>query len=189
MIPQRLSVTSLHCEVRDWLLTDLLIDNSGRSENRANMTTREFNDAVLYKGTNDDPARYEALAKDHKTAKVYGSEGRKSLTTGVHANMPDQQDHLVALTQHKPQTQAKYYCVNNKVNETDLGRQELKNLVAMKNVNFNLAKKETMVTESLRFWHKYSDKQTCHLTKSTEDLVTNNVVKEETVWERVTSDP
>ncbi|KAL9976994.1 hypothetical protein ACROYT_G014349 [Oculina patagonica] len=65
-----------HCEVRDWLLTHLLIDNSGRSENRANMTTREFNDAVLYKGTNDDPARYEALSKDHKTAKVYGSEGR-----------------------------------------------------------------------------------------------------------------
>ena len=346
-----------HCEVRDWLITRVLIDNSGRSGNMANMTTSEFNEAVFYEGTDEDPARYRVLIKDHKTAGVYGSavvwfyddlylltgmyvrtvrsqfltadsnvdnvfissnglaltssqvstsvfrtfqrEGievkgkicattiRKSLATGVHVNMPDQQDHLAALAQHKPQTQAKYYRVHDKVNETDLGRRAVKNLVAMKNRQINPAKKENSTTpapwtaeetkelteifqaeldtgaiqeqgvakklnetsllsthstkavvlklrrmrqesmenveppteqitnkekvlkflddcqtnapstskaasvfsESSRFWSKFSDEQTRHLTKLTADLVTNNVVKKENVWERVTSDP
>ena len=62
-----------HCEVRDWLMTCILIDNSGRSGVVANMTTGEFKEAVFYNGTDDDPARYREDVKDHKTAGVYGA--------------------------------------------------------------------------------------------------------------------
>ena len=62
-----------HCEVRDWLMTCILIDNSGRSGDVANMTTGEFKEAVFSNGTDDDPARYRVDVKDHKTAGVYGA--------------------------------------------------------------------------------------------------------------------
>ena len=39
---------------------------------------------------------------------------------GTHVHKPDQRDHLAALAQHKTQTQARYYRVHDKVNETDL---------------------------------------------------------------------
>ena len=61
-----------HCEVRDWLMTRMLIDNSGRSGVAAKMTVAEFNEAVLYQGTEEDPERFRVHVKDHKTAKVYG---------------------------------------------------------------------------------------------------------------------
>ena len=191
-----------HCEVRDWLMTCILIDNSGRSGDVANMTTGEFKEAVFSNGTDDDPARYRVDVKDHKTAGVYGAavvwiydnlyvlidmyirtfrsqliptdsevqqvfissnglsltssqvsysvfrtfqrEGvqvkgricattiRKSLATGMHTHMPGQKDHLAALAQHKPETQANYYRVHDKVSQTDLGRQAVKNLVSLK---------------------------------------------------------
>ena len=53
---------------------------------------------------------------------------RKSLATGMHTHMPSQKDHLAALAQHKPQTQANYYRVRNKVSQTDLGRRAVKTL-------------------------------------------------------------
>ena len=191
-----------HCEVRDWLMTCILIDNSGRSGDVANMTTGEFKEAVFSNGTDDDPARYRVDVKDHKTAGVYGAavvwmydnlyvlidmyirtfrsqliptdsevqevfissnglsltssqvsysvfrtfqrEGvqvkgricattiRKSHATGMHTHMPGQKDHLAALAQHKPETQANYYRVHDKVSQTDLGRQAVKNLVSLK---------------------------------------------------------
>ena len=62
-----------HCEVRDWLMTRILIDNGGRSGVVANMTTSEFKEAMFYHGIDDDPARYRVDVKDHKTAGVYGA--------------------------------------------------------------------------------------------------------------------
>ena len=59
-----------HCEVRDWLMTRLLIDNSGVA---ANMTVNEFKEAVYYPGTEEDNARYRVDVKEHKTAGVYGA--------------------------------------------------------------------------------------------------------------------
>ena len=61
-----------HCEARDWLMTRMLIDNSGRSGVAAKMTVAEFNEAVHNQGTEQDPARFTVHVKDHKTAKVYG---------------------------------------------------------------------------------------------------------------------
>ena len=49
---------------------------------------------------------------------------RKSLTMGMHTHMPYQKDNLAALAQHKPQMQAKYYHIHDKVSET------VKNLVS-----------------------------------------------------------
>ena len=62
-----------HCEVRDWLMTRLLIDNSGGSGVAANMTVNEFKEAVYYPGTEEDNARYRVDVKEHKTAGVYGA--------------------------------------------------------------------------------------------------------------------
>lgn len=62
-----------HCEVRDWLMTRLLIDNSGRSGVAVNITVHEFNEAVFYPGTEEDNARYRVDAKEHKTAGIYGA--------------------------------------------------------------------------------------------------------------------
>lgn len=39
---------------------------------------------------------------------------------------------LHLLAQHKPQMQANYYRVHDKINETDLGRRAVKNLVSLK---------------------------------------------------------
>ena len=62
-----------HCEVRDWLMTCLLIDNSGRSGVAANMTVSEFKEGVYYPGTEEDNERYRVDVKEHKTAGVYGA--------------------------------------------------------------------------------------------------------------------
>ena len=62
-----------HCEVRDWLMTRLLIDNSGRSGVAVNITVHEFNEAVFYPGTEEDNARYRVDVKEHKTAGIYGA--------------------------------------------------------------------------------------------------------------------
>ena len=62
-----------HCEVHDWLITRLLIDNSGRSGVAANMKISEFQEAVYYPGTVEDQVRYRILVNDHKTAGVYGA--------------------------------------------------------------------------------------------------------------------
>lgn len=53
-----------HCEVRDWLMTRILINNSSRSGVVANMATSEFREAVFYHGTDDNPARYRVDVKD-----------------------------------------------------------------------------------------------------------------------------
>ena len=208
-----------HCEVRDWLMTRMLIDNSGRSGVAAKMTVAEFNEAVHYQGTEEDPARFRVHVKDHKTAKVYGPavvwiyddlyhlidmyirtvrsqfvlldssvecvfvssngialtssqvstaiartferEGvkvkgkvcattiRKSLATGMHVHLPDQKEHLAALAQHKVQTQANYYRIHDKINETDLGRRAVKNLVSLKTEKSEPETKGEMKTPAL----------------------------------------
>ena len=70
---QRIISDKTHCEVRDWLMTRLIIDNSGRSGVIANMTVAEFKDAVYHSGTDEDQARYRILVSNHKTADQYGS--------------------------------------------------------------------------------------------------------------------
>ena len=70
---QRIISDKTHCEVRDWLMTRLVIDNSGRSGVIANMTVAEFKDAVYHSGTDEDQARYRILVSNHKTADQYGS--------------------------------------------------------------------------------------------------------------------
>lgn len=72
-ITEKILSDKSHCEVRDWLITRILIDNSGRSGIVANMTTSEFKEAVFYHGTDDDPTRYRVDVKDHKTAGLYGA--------------------------------------------------------------------------------------------------------------------
>ena len=44
-------------------------------------------------------------------------------------------------------------------------------------------------SDSSRFWKKFTDEQTSHLFSLTKDLMENNAVKRELVWERVQSDP
>ena len=70
---QRVISDKTHCEVRDWLMTRLVIDNSGRSGVVANMTVAEFIAAVFHPGTEEDQARYRILVSKHKTADQYGS--------------------------------------------------------------------------------------------------------------------
>lgn len=43
-------------------------------------------------------------------------------------------------------------------------------------------------SESSRFWRKFTDEQTRHLVSLTKDLIDNNAIKKEVVWERVASD-
>ena len=62
-----------YCEVRDWLMTRLIVDNSGRSGVAANLKITEFKEAVYYPGNEEDPARFRILVNDHKTAQVYGA--------------------------------------------------------------------------------------------------------------------
>ena len=62
-----------HCEVRDWLITRLLIDNNRRSGVAANLTVSEFEEAVFYPGTEEDLARWRMLVEEHKTAENYGA--------------------------------------------------------------------------------------------------------------------
>lgn len=344
-----------HCEVRDWLITHLLIDNSGRSGVAANMKISEFQEAVYYPGTVEDQARYRILVNEHKTAGVYGAavvwlyddlyklielylrtvrsqittldpkveqvfvsnnglpltssqvstclyrtcqcEGietkgrvcativRKSLATEMHQQMPDEQEHLAALAQHKTRTQADYYRVCDKVSQTDLGRRAVKKLVSSKATEIHkkeqkstswtkeedeklqqLFKEEiatgavneselkekvsttnlleahsfkaivlklrrmsaeqrkdtplpseqmtsseevmnflsstrfesdvsgpvnasSLQSESSRFWRKFTDEQTSHLLSLTKDLMENDAVKREIVWQRVQNDP
>ena len=62
-----------YCEVRDWLMTRLIVDNSGRSGVTANLKITEFKEAVYYPGNEEVPARYRTPVNDHKTAEVYGA--------------------------------------------------------------------------------------------------------------------
>ena len=342
-----------HCEVRDWLITRPLIDNSRRSGVAANMKISEFQEAVYYPGTVEDQARYRILVNDHQTAGVYGAavvwlyddlykltelylrtvrsqittlnpnveqvfvssnglpltssqvstclyrtcqrEGietngricativRKSLATEMHQQMPEEQEHLAALAQHKTRTQADYYRVCDKVSQTDLGRRAVKKLVSLKGteihkkeqesttwtkeeeeklqhlfkeeiatraVNESELKEKVSTTNLLeahsfkgiilklrqmsaeqrkdiplpseqmtssekvmnflsstrfesdlsgpassvqsgssRFWRKFTDEQTSHLLRLTNDLIENNAVKRELVWQSVKNDP
>ena len=70
---QRVINEQAHCEVRDWLMTRLLIDNSGRSGVAANLTVKEFKEAKFYEGTEEDLARWRILVEKHKTAENYGA--------------------------------------------------------------------------------------------------------------------
>ena len=64
---------------------------------------------------------------------------RESLATGMHVYMPDEKDHLAALAQHKTQTQANYYRIQDKVRETDLGRRAVSKFVSLNNANIHQA--------------------------------------------------
>lgn len=65
--PNKILSEKSHCELRDWLMTGLLIDNSERNGVVANVTIKEF-----YPGTEEDQARYHVHVKDLKTAGVLG---------------------------------------------------------------------------------------------------------------------
>ena len=79
---------------------------------------------------------------------------------GMHMHMPGQKDHLAALAQHKLQMQANYYCVHNKVSQTDFGRQAVKNLVSLKTKQDLLEK-----TENVRKPASWTDEKTEDLKK------------------------
>ncbi|XP_066021896.1 uncharacterized protein [Pocillopora verrucosa] len=328
------------CEVRDWLITRLIIDNSGRSGIAANITVEEFKDAKLYAGE-EDGERYRVSVKNHKTGGVYGAaivwfhadvynlvntyisrvrpkyvkdatdnmfvstngvkltssqvstcptrtfqrEGvkfhgrisatliRKSLASGVHVHLPEDQEQLAALAQHKPQTQAQYYRINDKVRETDIGRRAVRKFITMNcaktevsiipvewteeetsklqdlfkseietgNITENIVRDKlgasnllethsmkaivlkvrrlrseftknlepptevespeqkierfmssrapSIASESAKpSWSKFTDEQTDHLLSLTQDMIENNAVKREVVWERVIND-
>ena len=250
-ITEKIISDKSHCEVRDWLMTRILIDNSGRSGVVANMTTGEFKGAVFYHGTDDDPARYRVDVKDHKTAGVYGAavvwiydnlyvlidmyirtvrsqliptdsevqqvfissnglsltssqvsysvfrtfqrEGvqvkgricattiRKSLATGMHTHLPGQKDHLAALAQHKPQTQANYYRVHDKVSQTDLGRRAVKNLVSLKTKQDLPEEKENVSTPA-----SWTDEETEELKKLFKTELGTGAIEERAVREKLT---
>ena len=88
--------------------------------------------------------------------KVSATIIRKSLATGMHVHMPEERDHLAALSQHKKQTQEKYYRVLNKVKETDVGRRAVKKHVSLQNSEGTQAQDEasdawtTLETEELK---------------------------------------
>lgn len=250
-ITEKIISDKSHCEVRDWLMTCILIDNSGRSGVVANMTTGEFKEAVFSNGTDDDPARYRVDVKDHKTAGVYGAavvwiydnlyvlidmyirtfrsqliptdsevqqvfissnglslmssqvsysvfrtfqrEGvqvkgricattiRKSLATGMHTHMPGQKDHLAALAQHKPQTQANYYRVHDKVSQTDLGRRAVKNLVSLKTKQDLPEEKQNVSIPAL-----WTDEETEELKKLFKTELETGAIEERAVREKLT---
>ena len=252
-ITEKILSDKSHCQVRDWLMTRILIDNSGRSGVLANMTTSEFREAVFYHGTDDDLARYRVDVKDHKTAGVYGSanvwiydnlyvlidmyirtvrsqfipkdsevqqvfisskglsltssqvsysvfrtfqrEGvevkgricattiRKSLATGMHTHMPGNKDHLAALAQHKPQTQASYYRVHDKVSQTDLGRRAVKDLVALNTKQDHPEKKVNVSAPASSRW---SDEETEDLKKLFKTELETGAIEERAVSEKLT---
>lgn len=47
----------------------------------------------------------------------------------------------------------------------------------------------SLQSESSRFWRKFTDEQTSHLLSLTKDLMENDAVKREIVWQRVQNDP
>ena len=235
-----------HCKVRDWLMTRLLIENSG-SGVAANMTVNEFKEAVYYLGTEEDNARYRVDVKEHKIAGVYGAanvwiyddlyilmdmylrtvrsqfvtsdshtevvfvssnglpltssqvstcvwrtfqrEGvqfkgkvsatiiRKSLATGMHVHMPQERDHLAALSQHKKQTQEKYYRVLDKVKETDLGRRAVKKLVSLQNSEGTQAQDEAS--------DAWTTEETAELKKLFQPEIETGSIKENDVSEKL----
>ena len=210
---------------------------------------------------------------------------RKSLATEMHQQMPDEQEHLAALAQHKTRTQADYYRVCDKVSQTDLGRRAVKKLVSSKATEIHKKEQEStswtkeddeklqqlfkeeiatgavneselkekvsttnlleahsfkavvlklrrmsaeqrkdtplpseqmtssekvmnflsstrfesdvsgpvnapsLQSESSRFWRKFTDEQTSHLLSLTKDLMENDAVKREIIWQRVQNDP
>ena len=65
-------MTRTQCELRDWLIPHLLIDNSGRRGIASGIKVIEFKAAVIYLGT-EDLACYRILVRDHKTAGVHGA--------------------------------------------------------------------------------------------------------------------
>ena len=46
----------------------------------------------------------------------------------------------------------------------------------------------SLQSESSRFWRKFTDEQTSHLLSLTKDLMENDAVKREIVWQRVQND-
>ena len=62
-----------HCEVHNWLITRVLVDNGGISGVAANLTVWEFKEAVFYPSTEEDLAWWRMLVEKHKTAENYGA--------------------------------------------------------------------------------------------------------------------
>ena len=68
-ITEKILSDKSHCEVRDWLITRILIDNNGRSGVVANMTTSEFKEAVVVNEKRQLPA--EILGFNHQISVLY----------------------------------------------------------------------------------------------------------------------
>ena len=89
----------------------------------------------------------------------------------MHQQMPEEQEHLAALAQHKTRTQADYYRVCDKVSQTDLGRRAVKKLVSLKGTEIH--KKEQESTS----WTKEEEEKLQHLFK--EEIATGAVNESE----------
>ena len=85
--------------------------------------------------------------------------------------MPEEQEHLAALAQHKTRTQADYYHICDKVSQTDLGRRSVKKLVSLKGTEIH--RKEQEHTS----WTKEEEEKLQHLFK--EEIATGAVNESE----------
>ena len=106
---------------------------------------------------------------------------RKSLATGMHTHMPGQKDHLAALAQHKPQTQANYYRVHDKVSQTDLGKLAVKNLVSLKTKQDLPEEKENVSTPA-----SWTEEETEEMKKLFKTELETGVIEERAVREKLT---
>ena len=52
----------------------------------------------------------------------------------------------------------------------------------------SLVNAPSVISEESRVWRKFSDEQTSHLLSLTKDLVNNNTIKMELVWQKVKDD-
>ena len=99
----------------------------------------------------------------------------------MHTHMPGQKDHLAALAQHKPQTQANYYRVHDKVSQTDLGRRAVKNLVSLKTKQDLPEEKQNVSIPA-----SWTDEETEELKKLFKTELETGAIEERAVREKLT---
>ena len=88
---------------------------------------------------------------------------------------------MAALAQHKPQTQANYYRVHDKVSQTDLGKLAVKNLVSLKTKQDLPEEKENVSTPA-----SWTEEETEEMKKLFKTELETGVIEERAVREKLT---
>ena len=88
---------------------------------------------------------------------------------------------MAALAQHKPQTQANYYRVHDKVSQTDFGRRAVKNLVSLKTKQDLPEEKQNVSTPA-----SWTDEETEELKKLFKTELETGAIEERAVREKLT---